>query len=67
MQHIYNKNHRFGKSWNKGGETVKRVFGFALFFVGIGIVIGLLAPDGVILALAAAICLLLGYNCFCCG
>lgn len=46
---------------------MKRVIGFALFFTGVGILIGLIAPDGIVLTLIAAICLLIGYNlCYCC-
>lgn len=42
-----------------------KVVGFALFFIGIGMVVGLLAPQSVISFLIAAILLLLGYNLFC--
>ena len=34
---------------------MKRVLGFALFFTGIGILIGLIAPDGIVLIADAAI------------
>lgn len=47
-------------------QFMKRVIGFALFFTGIGILIGLIAPDGIVLTLIAAICLLIGYNLCCC-
>lgn len=45
---------------------MKQVIGFALFFTGIGMVIALIAPDGIVMVLIAAICLLMGYNLFCC-
>ncbi len=45
---------------------MQRIIGFALFFVGIGVVIGLLAPQSIITFLIALICLLVGYNLFCC-
>lgn len=44
---------------------MQRVIGFALFFIGIGMVVGLLAPQEIITFLIAAIFLLLGYNLFC--
>lgn len=44
-----------------------RVIGFALFFIGIGMVIALIAPKGIVMVLIAAICLLAGYNLFCCS
>ncbi|EEG50625.1 hypothetical protein [Blautia hydrogenotrophica] len=45
---------------------MNRVVGFALFFIGVGIVIGLLAPKCLVMALIAACCLLAGYHLFCC-
>lgn len=45
---------------------MRRVGGLALFFTGIGMVIALIAPKGLIMVLIAAICLLAGYNLFCC-
>lgn len=46
---------------------MKRVAGLALFFTGVGMVIALIAPKCVVVALIAAICLLAGYNLFCCS
>ena len=48
------------------GGHMNRVAGLALFFTGVGIVIGLIAPDCLVLALVAACCLLAGCHLFCC-
>ncbi|MFQ9717531.1 MAG: hypothetical protein ACLRVB_09950 [Blautia sp.] len=45
---------------------MNRVCGFALFFIGVGIVIGLLVPKCLVVALIAACCLMAGYHLFCC-
>lgn len=45
---------------------MNRLLGLILFFIGVGMVICLLVPDCVLTALAAAVCLLLGYQLFCC-
>jgi len=45
---------------------VKRVFGFALFFVAIGMVVELLIPDIFVEILLIFLFLLLGYNLFYC-
>lgn len=44
-----------------------RVIGFALFFIGVGMVMALIAPKCFVMVLIAAICLLTGYNLFCCS
>ncbi len=61
------------KEWNvqpdalrELGACMRRVAGLALFFTGIGMVIALIAPKGLIMVLIAAVCLLAGYNLFCC-
>lgn len=45
---------------------MKRVFGFAIFFIALGIIIGMMLPNMFIEVLIVLICLLLGYNLFCC-
>lgn len=45
---------------------MKRVCGFAIFFISIGIIIGMMLPNTFIEVLIVMICLLLGYNLFCC-
>ena len=42
-----------------------KFFGLVLFFIGLGMVIGMLIADSVILIIAAVICLLCGYHLFC--
>ncbi|MDC7288107.1 hypothetical protein NXH76_09855 [Blautia schinkii] len=42
-----------------------RLLGLVLFFIGIGMVIGLLIAESVIVVIAAAVCLLCGYHLFC--
>lgn len=46
---------------------MKRVIGFAVFFVAVGMVMGMLLPNGFAEVLIVFICLLLGYNLFCCS
>ena len=45
---------------------MKRIIGFAVFFVAIGMVIGMMLPNAFVEVLIIMICLLLGYNLFCC-
>lgn len=45
---------------------MKRVCGFAIFFIALGIIIGIILPNTFIEVLIIMICLLLGYNLFCC-
>lgn len=45
---------------------MKRLVGLALFFIGVGLLIALILPKSLVVALIAAMCLLLGYNLFCC-
>lgn len=42
-----------------------KVLGFMLFFIGLGMVIGLLVSETVALLIAAALCLMCGYHLFC--
>ncbi|MDO4273304.1 MAG: hypothetical protein Q4D16_06535 [Eubacteriales bacterium] len=42
-----------------------RLLGLVLFFIGIGMVIGLLIAESIIVVIAAAVCLLCGYHLFC--
>lgn len=44
---------------------MKRVIGFALFFVAVGIVIMIFLPNVFIGVLIALLCLLVGYQLFC--
>lgn len=45
---------------------MKRVVGFAIFFIAIGIIIGIILPHTFVDVLVVIICMLLGYNLFCC-
>ncbi len=45
---------------------MKRVLGFAIFFVAIGIIASMMLKNTFIEVLIVMICLLLGYNLFCC-
>lgn len=45
---------------------MKRVVGFALFFVAVGILIDMFLPNLFVGILLILICLLIGYNLFCC-
>lgn len=45
---------------------MKRVIGFALFFIVIGILISFILPNTFSEILVMIVCLLLSYNLFCC-
>ncbi|MBQ4529829.1 MAG: hypothetical protein IJA36_04335 [Lachnospiraceae bacterium] len=45
---------------------MRRVIGFASFFVAVGMVITLFIPNGFIFFIIVVGLLLLGYNMFCC-
>jgi hypothetical protein len=45
---------------------MKRVLGFAIFFIAVGMVISMVLPSAFVEVLIILICLLLGYNLFCC-
>ena len=42
-----------------------KVLGFMLFFIGLGMVIGLLVSETIALLIAAALCLMCVYHLFC--
>ncbi|MDY5023332.1 MAG: hypothetical protein SPE99_13170 [Blautia sp.] len=42
-----------------------RLIGFGLFFMGLGMLIGFLITETILVILAAAICLMCGYHMFC--
>nr|WP_177295860.1 hypothetical protein [uncultured Blautia sp.] len=44
---------------------VGRLLGLMLFCIGIGMVIGMLIAESVILVIVAGLCLLCGYHMFC--
>ncbi|MDY4692724.1 MAG: hypothetical protein SO401_04060 [Blautia sp.] len=44
---------------------MEKLIGLILFFIGLGMVIGLLVAENVILVITAAIFLLIGYHLFC--
>ena len=45
---------------------MKRVIGFAVFFIAVGMVLAMLLPGTFVEVLMIFICLLLGYNLICC-
>ena len=45
---------------------MKRVIGFGVFFIAVGMVFGMILPNTFAEVLIILICLLLGYNLFCC-
>lgn len=45
---------------------MRRVIGFALFFIAIGMVVSMLIPNKFAEILIIMICLLMGYHLFCC-
>ena len=44
---------------------MEKLFGFMLFFIGIGMIIGMLIAENVVLVVSAGVFLLLGYHLFC--
>ena len=44
---------------------MEKLIGFMLFFIGLGMVIGLLIAENVILVVTAGVFLLMGYHLFC--
>lgn len=45
---------------------MKRVIGFALFWVAVGMVLDMLLPNMFVQVLCVILCLLVGYELFCC-
>lgn len=45
---------------------MKRICGFAIFFIAVGILVGMMLKNTFIEVLIVMLCLLLGYNLFCC-
>ncbi|MBC5745333.1 hypothetical protein FMM74_017615 [Lachnospiraceae bacterium MD308] len=46
--------------------TMKRVIGFALFWVAVGLILSLILPNTFIEVISIILCILAGYNLFCC-
>ena len=44
---------------------LEKLIGFMLFFIGIGMIIGMLIAENVVLVVSAGVFLLLGYHLFC--
>lgn len=51
---------------NAGGMEMKRVIGFALFWVAVGIILALVLPNTFVEVLCILLCVLAGYNLFFC-
>ena len=49
-----------------GGMNLKRVVGFALFWVAVGIILALFLPNTFVEVLCVLLCVLAGYNLFFC-
>lgn len=47
-------------------DTLKRIIGFALFWVAVGIILALILPNTFVEVLCIILCVLAGYNLFCC-
>jgi hypothetical protein len=45
---------------------MKRVLGFALFCVALGMAVALILPNIFVTVLCILLCILIGYNLFCC-
>ena len=55
----------YSKPMKNGAEELEKLFGFMLFFIGIGMIIGMLIAENVVLVVSAGVFLLLGYHLFC--
>ena len=55
----------YSKPMKKVQKNWKKLFGFMLFFIGIGMIIGMLIAENVVLVVSAGVFLLLGYHLFC--
>ena len=51
---------------NIRNQDMKRVVGFALFWVAVGMVLALILPNTFVEVLCIILCILAGYNLFCC-
>ncbi|MEF9917064.1 MAG: hypothetical protein RR275_04115 [Lachnospiraceae bacterium] len=45
---------------------MKRIIGFSLFFIAVGMLIMLFIPNTFVGVMLILLCLLIGYNLFCC-
>lgn len=45
---------------------MKRVVGFAIFWIAVGIVLALILPNLFVQVMCILLCLLIAYNLFCC-
>lgn len=50
---------------NRQAQIMKRVIGFALFFVAVGMVINMFMPNLFVSILVVILCLLVGFQLFC--
>ncbi|WP_274421736.1 hypothetical protein [Blautia sp. XA-2221] len=57
--------HKIVQTREKRLCDVGRLLGLMLFCIGIGMVIGMLIAESVIIVIAAGLCLLCGYHMFC--
>ncbi len=54
----------YSKLDEKGAEELEKLFGFMLFFIGIGMIIGMLIAENVVLVVSAGVFLLLRISSF---
>jgi len=45
---------------------MKRVIGFAIFWIAVGIVVSMILPNLFVQVMCILLCLLISYNLFCC-
>ena len=50
----------------KSGDAMKRVVGFALFFIAVGIILGMFLPSDFCRILICILCFVVGYQMFAC-
>ena len=50
----------------KPGDVMKRVIGFALFFIAVGIILGMFLPSDFCRVLICILCFTVGYQMFTC-
>ncbi|MEZ3436053.1 MAG: hypothetical protein K1W34_15815 [Lachnospiraceae bacterium] len=65
-EYLYFCMHKMVIKHRKRVICLKRVIGFALFWVAVGMILALILPNTFVEVLCIILCILAGYNLFCC-
>lgn len=63
---INGSEHTYNAQKRNGCMDMKRVIGFALFWIAVGLILSLILPNTFIEVISIILCILAGYNLFCC-